>query len=51
MRILEFTHFVDFMTFNRLGDYRREKELVRKISVAVVFELKTMDTKSEGKSG
>lgn len=46
MTILEFTHFVEFFSFNKIGENHKEKELVQKITVAVAFELETGNTKN-----
>ena len=43
--ILEFTHFCDFFSFNKIAENRQEKVLIKKISVAVAFEVVTRDTK------
>jgi len=45
VEILEFTHFCEFFSFNRIGENHKEKELVRKVTVVVAFELDTRDTK------
>ena len=46
VEILEFTHFVEFFSFNKIGENHKEKELVQKITVAVAFELETGNTKN-----
>ena len=35
IEILEFTHFVEFFSFNRIAENHKEKELVRKVTVVV----------------
>ena len=39
IEILEFKHFVEFFSFNKIGENHREKELVRKVTApnAVLF--------------
>ena len=37
---------MEFTTFNIIGENHKEKELIRKISVAVAFELETGNTKN-----
>ena len=37
--ILEFTHFVEFFSFNRIAENHKEKELVRKVTVVVALDL------------
>ena len=32
VEILEFTHFVEFFSFNKIGENHKEKELVRKVT-------------------
>ena len=39
VEILEFTHFVEFFSFNYVGDNHKEKELVRKVTVVVALDL------------
>ena len=39
VEILEFTHFVEFFSFNRITENHKEKELVRKVTVVVVLDL------------
>ena len=46
LEILEFTHFVDFFSFNRLEENHKEKVLVNKVTVMVALDLGTGDTKN-----
>ena len=39
LEILEFTHFVEFFSFNRIAENHKEKELVRKVTVVVALDL------------
>ena len=39
VEILEFTHFVEFFSFNKIGENHKEKELVRKVTVVVALDL------------
>ena len=39
IEILEFTHFVEFFSFNRIDENHKEKELVRKVTVVVALDL------------
>ena len=39
IEILEFTHFVEFFSFNRIAENHKEKELVRKVTVVVALDL------------
>ena len=39
LKILEFRHFVEFFSFNKIGENHREKELVRKVTVVVELAL------------
>ena len=39
VEILEFTHFVEFFSFNRIAEDYKEKELVRKVTVVVALDL------------
>ena len=39
VEILEFTHFVEFFSFNRIAENHKEKELVRKVTVVVALDL------------
>ena len=50
--ILEFKHFVEFFSFNKIGENHREKELVRKVIVVVALDLgcgNTMNSEYESK--
>lgn len=46
LEILEFTHFVEFFSFNKLGENHKEKVLVRKVTVVVALDLGTGNTKN-----
>ena len=46
LEILEFTHFVDFFSFNRLEENHKEKVLVNKVTVVVALDLGTGNTKN-----
>ena len=46
VEILEFTHFVEFFSFNYIGDNHKEKELVRKVTVVVALDLGCGNTKN-----
>ena len=46
LEILEFTHFVDFFSFNRLEENHKEKVLVKKVTVVVALDLGTGNTKN-----
>ena len=35
VEILEFTHFLELLSFNKIGENNKEKELVRKVTVVV----------------
>ena len=48
LEILEFTHFVDFFSFNRLEENHKEKVLVNKVTVVVALDLGTGNTKNPG---
>ena len=39
LAINEFTHFVEFFSFNRIAENHKEKELVRKVTVVVALDL------------
>ena len=39
VEIFEFTHFVEFFSFNRIAENHKEKELVRKVMVVVALDL------------
>ena len=46
LEILEFTHFVEFFSFNYISDNHKEKELVRKVTVVVALDLGCGNTKN-----
>ena len=46
VEILEFTHFVEFFSFNRIGENHKEKVLVNKVTVIVALDLGTGNTKN-----
>ena len=46
LKILEFRHFVEFFSFNEIGENHREKELVRKVTVVVALDLGCGNTKN-----
>ena len=46
VEILEFTHFVEFFSFKRIGENHKEKSLVKKVTVVVALELGTGNTKN-----
>ena len=46
LEILEFTHFVEFFSFNRLEENHKEKVLVNKVTVVVALDLGTGNTKN-----
>ena len=46
VEILEFTHFVEFYSFNYVDGNHKEKELVRKIIVVVVLDLGCENTEN-----
>lgn len=46
VKILEFTHFVTFFSFNKIGKNHKEKILVKKVTVVVALELGTKNTKN-----
>ena len=46
VEILEFTHFVEFFSFNRTAENHKEKELVRKVTVVVALDLGCGNTKN-----
>ena len=43
---LEFTHFVTFFSFNKIGENHKEKILVKKVTVVVALDLGTGNTKN-----
>lgn len=46
LEILEFTHFVTFFSFNKIGENHKEKILVKKVTVVVALDLGTGNTKN-----
>ena len=46
VEILEFTHFVEFFSFNRIAENHKGKELVRKVTVVVALDLGCGNTKN-----
>ena len=46
LKILEFRHFVEFFSFNKIGENYREKELVRKVTVVAALDLGCWNTKN-----
>lgn len=44
--ILEFTHFVTFFSFNKIGENHKGKVLVNKVTVVVALDLGTGNTKN-----
>ena len=46
VEILEFTHFVEFFSFNKIGENHKEKENVRKVTVVVALDLGCGNTKN-----
>ena len=46
VEILEFTHFVEFFSFNKIGENHKEKILVKKVTVVVALDLGTGNTKN-----
>lgn len=46
VEILEFTHFVTFFSFNKIGENHKEKILVKKVTVVVALDLGTGNTKN-----
>ena len=45
LEILEFTHFVEFFSFNKIGENHKEKLLVQEVTVVVALDLGTGNTK------
>ncbi len=41
VEILEFTHFVEFFSFRKIGENHKEKNLVKKVTVVVALDLGT----------
>ena len=46
IEILEFTHFVEFFSFRKIGENHKEKSLVKKVTVVVALDLGTGNTKN-----
>lgn len=46
LEILEFTNFVTFFSFNKIGENHKEKILVKKVTVVVALDLGTGNTKN-----
>ena len=46
VEILEFTHFVEFFSFNKIGENHKEKENVRKVTVVVALDHGCGNTKN-----
>ena len=46
LEILEFTHFVRFFSFDKIGENHKEKTLVNKVTVVVALDLGTGNTKN-----
>ena len=46
VEILEFTHFVEFFNFRKIGENHKEKSLVKKVTVVVALDLGTGNTKN-----
>ena len=46
LEILEFTQFVTFFSFNKIGENHKEKILVKKVTVVVALDLDTGNTKN-----
>ena len=46
LEILEFTHFVEFFSFNKIGENHKEKILVQRVTVVVALDLGTGNTKN-----
>ena len=46
LEILEFTHFVTFFSFNKIGENHKEKILVKKVTVVVALDLGCGNTKN-----
>ena len=47
VEILEFTHFVEFFSFRKIGENHKEKSLVKKVTVVVALDLGTGNTKNQ----
>ena len=46
LEILEFTHFVEFFGFNKIGENHKEKILVQSVTVVVALDLGTGNTEN-----
>lgn len=46
VEVLEFTHFVRFFSFGKIGENHKEKVLVNKVTVVVALDLSTGNTKN-----
>ncbi len=46
VEILEFTHFVTFFSFNKIGENHKQKILVKKVTVVVALVLGMGNTKN-----
>ena len=46
VKILDFTHFVEFFSFRKIGENHKEKSLVKKVTVVVALDLGTGNTKN-----
>ena len=46
VEVLEFTHFVRFFSFDKIGENHKEKILVNKVTVVVALDLDTRNTKN-----
>ena len=46
LKILEFRHFVEFFSFNKIGENHKEKLLVQRVTVVVALDLGTGNTKN-----
>ena len=46
LEILEFTHFVEFFSFNKIGENHKEKILVQRVTVVVALDFGTGNTKN-----
>ena len=46
VEIIEFTHFVEFFSFNKIGENHKEKLLVQRVTVVVALDLGTGNTKN-----
>ena len=44
LEIPEFTHFVEFFSFNKIGENHKEKVLVREVKVVVALDLGAWNT-------